>query len=1217
MAAPDTLPSDWEDTLPADQSQKPLKTFDLPKSAFTTFRLIYGTPKDISRLSTSVFLGSIPDVWLGGPQTGLIFGTATRARKSVKRQFKSASSTIRQSVRWFLPIQDSQFDEYADPDDPDEDFNFFTSQNRQMEKQLEDAYYEQGRSLASIDRPLFDGSAPAVDAPAADLEIGKVGLSKSIDKGLMEAARDGRTSLEISEPDEDDFIGEFVLNRNLQNLDVNSYESGESVSVDSLVTNSIESLIPFVPIPVDVNGEVHEPPYILLSPDTENSLKAEGGLRKNGKSLQSPDDAGNRENETKKSIGLEIGERISYAREPLVDGLKPQSLLPSRSQSTSPSRSPSPTVANQASRTASNTRELNADEIELLQPQDVGVRSNYQIQILGKNPNNTSRTSSISPSIPVTAVPSHSSLAPSRISTNPYLSLAKVKFDVRSTLSRKSTLSKRSKISFALPQPEQPGVSFEKQQYVRAEREHDRMLRKLHSLASRSKGRAKHTGLRLKLKVVESIMSKYKAGEIIRVDRMLVLIEKTSCRDVVVHSEGEHDDARILDRWKEYYTVLRKTKHLSLEIQLFEVSETKDFEGKPDHALPLSHKLKADFYSTADKSISVIDKKENESIKYIFNSRYVSTAFKWLFIIKEIIRDDMNSRIGVHLTGLDLQLTVNVPDEMLHASLHPSKVLNVVELEKGYYVGHGELLEFLRQELLSSLQRIRHVNNGVDQWLKTNTHPWLCFKFYDRLEWAAANSRVFFIQNRLQGSKSKLEFRQITGTPMIASPPNEEPMERPHSIEGFLARVTNISGEEVSFLRPFYRIQYFYTCDNVLLFSQIFKGTPPSPENAFMNAANDNSATRDLLPQIYYKIPFPLDEREHITWLGSPEFAQKDAEAIEEFERKVQQIVKADAMVDLNSVAEVRPVLMSTIIKHHRYFQSFLWYSSTQMIEDEDIIDCAFEIVHANGGKLKLMAPSRIIRDEWVQRLNEIVKFWKNVKLEDIAKQVMTQQFNCDRLEINEFDDSNEAHQTKVLEKKLALGNDRLFNTSSMAMATSVIQSGYLYLKHKKHSNFNQYYVLLTPGYLVVFTLYQRSKISGIWKKTPYFKHYLTILLSLCYVYSGDKTWQDLIESSDFSEPGKNDLPRIYSDGWKSSEEDSQRCFTLWFGHKRKLKKGLKEHSTFHQRMGRNAVNNPGLTTMVRKLGVTGKKMVFLARSRQERECWVYKILIEMNRFSK
>lgn len=1065
---------------------------------------------EVNELSTSVFLGRIPDVWVGGPHTNFVFGAVSKARKKFRRRFKQASLTISQSVRWFLTRPDLQSDEENILEDEDDgDFNFFQRENKGMEQKFQKAFEMEETLLQQKEMEEKTGNSLAKH---------KLSEQNKNHTGSSTSLRRSSRNLPIFDPnsDEDAFEGEFVLNKRLD-TDAASLESWESA-----VSSSLQSFLP--------NPEPNK---------TWESLKL-----------------------------------------PTISMGESEAVMAKNCQSTSRS-----SMHDRANISNGNLPKISVSHLLKI-----------SVSHLPKIVTTPSRFSSVSP----------------QKSALSFLSAPQVKFQIGRISTRKSQMS------FAAPQPAQTDVSgILDKQYVRAEKDHEKMRERLRVLATKSTGRARNAGSKFKLKVIDTIMASYKAGQVIRVDRMLVLVEKSLLKRVVVHTERELGETRVVDRWKEYYVVLRKTKLLNLEVQLFEASSGLTFDGKPEHRIVLNDQLKADFYSASDKTMSLVEKVEDGTMVYIFCAKYSLAAYKWLFIIKELIHDTFVPVINVKVEGLDMQFKIEIPSDMLRASMQPLKVLKLIERKKGYGIQYGEILEFLKEKLMHALENIRDKNEKVNLWLSENPQAWFCFKIYDRVEWAAvANSRTFFIQTQLQSAFSVLEFRQVTRTPMITNTATGGTLKRPSPIEGFLARVTNISGLEYSNLRPFYRVQYFYTAEGILFFCQIFKGTPPSPQNEFMNEC-DRELVRGKLPEIYYKMPFPLDKNEHVAWLDSPEFQNFDREAVEEFERKVQQVIKSDAMIDLISVKQVNALPMDSIIAHHQYFQSFLWYSAPHIIEDEDIMDCAFEIVLLNGSKLKLMAPSRMIRDEWVERLTAHVEFRKRVRTEDVSHQIKTRKTNRTKLGISEYVDSNVSSETKELETKVAIGNSRLFNTSAFAMATPVLASGYLSLKYKKHANFDQYYVVLCPGYVVIFTLYQRSKVTGMWKKTPYFRHYLTLLLSQCYIYAGSTTWQDLVESSDFTAPGKNDLPRSYSDGWKSSEEDTQRCFTLWFGMKRKLRYAPSADTEFHKRMGDKSIQNPGLTTMVRKLGITGKKMVFLARSRQEREEWVYKILLEINRFSK
>lgn len=444
----------------------------LAKTSFTAFRLAYSPVNEVSQLSTTVFLGKIPDVWVGGPQTGLLFGTASRARNLFHRKFKSASSTVSESVRWFMARLDTQAaaSQLNDGNDNEEisDFNFFYRQNQTIEQKFKDAY-----STTNVLSEDISTEMPADDSNDSESD----GIS--------------------TEPDINTFPEEIVLNRELRDVYDDSLGSWDSSTASSLISCS--------PAPVSAT---------------------QSRLIKRSCSLTTPNSP----------VDRFVGDEIN--KEP------PKSsslLLPLR----------------------------NSDRASIV------------------------------------------------------LSSSKVRFDVG------SAPPKRSKITFAPPRPAQTQIhSLLDQQYVKAEKEHARMLKKLRVIASRSTGRAWNSGHRFKLKYVDAIMASYKAGEIIRVDLMLVMVQKVTSKRVAVHSESELGDTRILDRWKEYYAVLRKTEKLGLEIQFFEVSGGHDFNRKAEHIIHLSDHIKADFYSTSDKSICVIEKIEDGTMLYILNTRYVSIAYK-------------------------------------------------------------------------------------------------------------------------------------------------------------------------------------------------------------------------------------------------------------------------------------------------------------------------------------------------------------------------------------------------------------------------------------------------------------------------------------------------------------------------------------------------------------------------------------------------------------
>lgn len=774
---------------------------------------------------------------------------------------------------------------------------------------------------------------------------------------------------------------------------------------------------------------------------------------------------------------------------------------------------------------------------------------------------------------------------------------------------------KRLRVAFAQPVP----ASDDLQDYLRHERvttehEHRRAVRRVQKMAARSRGRAKlakNTGLRLKVKVVLNLLRRHRAGEIIRVDKMLVLVKRAGhTRKIALYTDTTDLDTIVLDHWREYYVVLRKTDlpESPLLVQLFETEKGRKFLEKPQHKFLIRSEIGAGIYCLSDKTISVVDPGEHGVRIFVMNTRFTPVAFKWLYMIKEILDEDFFSVISVTLGGLNASFLVNIPPDIIRGSLDASQNLTLRVLSQGYEVEKDVLLRYLEAKLHESVSKVAAVHTSVREWQRTNFAPALGFKFYDRIEWCPDNSRVLFVQFPLLQSFATLEWRQETRTPLSLGSKT-----RPIPIEGFLLRLTNTRGRRISNLRAFYKVQYFFTSENILFFCKLFRGIPPSPENKFLRDDTDRIEVCSQMPRIYTRLPFELDLQGHIPWLEGEDFAKYDTEAVEELSRKIQHIVGSQAMLDLTLVSEIRPFSRDQISGHAQRLQAYLWYSSPTVIEDDEIADCGFEIKLLNGSSLRLLAPDRFVRDEWIVRLNELVAFWKDHQAQITESMREVKIANQKKLHLEDYVDSNARFGLRSPEVENSIANCRLFTNSALAMSSGISCSGYLFQKQKKHSSFAQFYVVLCPGYLVIYSLYQRSRVSGLWKKTPCFERYLALPVSECYVYTESSTEQDLVGKQNVKTLGESDLPRLYADGWKSCEEDANRCFTLWFGGKRALRRTAKsgENGADKNQMPKN----PGLVHMARKAGLTGKIFVFLTRSRQEREWWVYNILLEINRF--
>lgn len=780
----------------------------------------------------------------------------------------------------------------------------------------------------------------------------------------------------------------------------------------------------------------------------------------------------------------------------------------------------------------------------------------------------------------------------------------------RVTFDPSARSSRGSSMAFASPVPETEAKHQElENEYIKAKKKHLKNLKKVGGLAKKGGHKARSKGSRVKLKVARRIMSKFKPGQILRVDRMLVQLLKCEDNYLETHYNEElFGKLRITDRWREYNVVLRKADDLLalLVLQFYDPKKGNNFDEKPLHKMKLLPGAKIGFYSNNDKTISVTVPKEWGVRIAIMNTKYESVAYRWLFVVNGILEEEEPCIFNVTLPGLGQGIRIPMTPSVLSDLKQTQHSIEVSSLDFGYHISPGVLPMYLRDKIYRKLNHAARFDESVKNWLAENPDPWFCFKFYDRLEWAPPNSMIFYVMHKLMHQTYELQLRQVSRPLISVNDKKGVTWIRPYPLEGYLGRATNTAGKDLTNMTPYYKLGYFFTVDHMFFFTKLFEGRPPSPNNESDSLQVDDEDFRQL-PSFFVKDPFEVDKHGHIPWLNQPNFEARDKHIVDELERRIGQITKAGGVVDLLQVKSIDPYPYNQLYKKQLYFHAFFWHGVSEDLEGESFLDCVFQIELMNGTKFRLMAHNQTIRDEWVARLRDIVSFHRMLEARRIAKATEIRKSNMKKLQFSEYVDSNFVNEYHGFENAFAAANEQTFDLNGLAMSQCILMSGYLFMKHKKHANFGSLYVVLVPGYLILFSLARRSKATGMLKRRPCYEHYFTIPVSECFVYLGNLTAFDLIEYDSGNQEkvsGHNQLPRIYPDGWKLCEEESQLCFTLWFGQKRKLRHQLE------------VASNPGLIKMVRLLGLTGKNMVFMARSRQLIEAWVNRLLLEINRFS-
>ncbi|CAR25208.1 Spo71p [Lachancea thermotolerans CBS 6340] len=795
----------------------------------------------------------------------------------------------------------------------------------------------------------------------------------------------------------------------------------------------------------------------------------------------------------------------------------------------------------------------------------------------------------------------------------------------------------------------------------------------------------------------QRLFKKHNAGEVVKMEKMLVLVKHSkSVSGLPTHfSDAEPIDTRIVERWKEYIVVARLTKKPESPIYLqfyrnrnipaveaFDNS-TEDFRAN-SMDFQLSKQCIVGVYNNLDKTIHIVKpcsgfengnqnltekSKVNNALKiYILRSKSAVSAEKWLSFLRQSLGlADVLNKVKVNLPEADISLKIPLSRglrQVFNAKVDTEEEnLKVLVLPRGYKVLAFPIMRYLELVIRSKLQECG-LEQQLSRWAKANIITGFCWKHYDRLEWCPGDQYDLLLENISLRMSHLLEYRTLTHYPRSVKTGNGEKLTEPPALEGFLLRVTNRYGRDTAKVvhKPYSKFLYFFTSDGLLFFMKSYKGVPPLPSEILSREATctyDMEKLQDAInaiPSVYEDNPYRIDLNSHIEWLNehmSPsEFESRDGAAFTSMWRKIAHVIKAEGIIDLTDIKSISKLSEQEGHYNELKFKflnsanNFIWKSKQS---PQSSIDSLFVLHLRNGLEVQLMAPNPQMADEWIDRLSCLSKYWKHRKKEDSRTMWDVKVSNLSNLKIPELEEANISQDTPKWITDRGIANEEIHNISAYAMMRPLMQNGVLYQKARKHSIFRKFYVILTPGFLILYQYFKSARVNFS-KKVVDHRHFMTIPIEECYVYSGNLTSLDLLQRDkqfDNLNSGNEPLPRVYADGWKSSEDESSKCFTLWFGTKRaisnynslfKYNKDSRAHTsgfragneeqpyprgtdlnsetsgTADLSMDKNLEKNPRLFKVVSRLGVSGRSMVFMARSRQERDQWAMKIHAELER---
>ncbi|CAG7925629.1 unnamed protein product [Penicillium olsonii] len=729
---------------------------------------------------------------------------------------------------------------------------------------------------------------------------------------------------------------------------------------------------------------------------------------------------------------------------------------------------------------------------------------------------------------------------------------------------------------------------------------------------------------------------KVQDGEIVKAEKMLVCVEETM-QSTLPADYNENDSLRMetrsVDKWREFLVVCRKSsaEHTPFAIQMYRTRVIPDVQRPnsktpPYYEVRLNHKTThVNLYSPLDKTIVIWYPRRRGTKIFILRPKSAAHSAEWYTFVRQVLGWRRPTSLPIHVPDLGVSLVFKNPFSQCEAAL---KADNSDSDQNGASAERQELdVKFAAANIIRGCMEMLEGRpewaEVLKAWSKTEKMG-LAWKRYDRLEWVfGVNEEKMYGTIAMQSSHElELRPRHHYSTAIRHRSGKEE---EPEPIEGFLVRLTSQRGAHQRMNRMFFKRLYFFSQDHHLFFCRPAKALPPAPPKCAPRADESVPSAREILdamPLSWDVNPYPLQDGE-IAWLsnGNKDFVKRhDEEAYAHVQRNVHNISNSDGYIDLCQVQEVRNIHRGSspadpniqegpsVDFNREPRDSRQEDGATQDLDD----DRTFEMALDNGLVIRLQAYDSTTRDEWVKRMNALVKYWRTRCADDAKEHRLMRQRNLKLLDIDEAMESIVGQFAKKWEVTKAEASPHLHNMCSLAGCRTIKMSGDLFRKPRRHATFKQCHLILTAGKLLVFRSTLRKR-NGV--EIPHIHQELeaTIELEDCYIYSGLLTENDLLyanQTFDSNNPGLHALPRVYldSDAFTSRDEDTAITFVVW--------QPLSKSYFRAQEVGAQGKAKRSLRH-VSTLGKHGRTVVFKARSRVEKDRWVMSISSEIDRLQE
>ncbi|KAJ8080665.1 hypothetical protein PM082_017499 [Marasmius tenuissimus] len=690
-------------------------------------------------------------------------------------------------------------------------------------------------------------------------------------------------------------------------------------------------------------------------------------------------------------------------------------------------------------------------------------------------------------------------------------------------------------------------------------------------------------------------------GDVVMRDRMLVRILSSNLNALPrFFDDNKHRQTRDLDYedWEEFMVVWRMDR-----IELYEnytVPGEEWFRGHKNlsYIIPLkSGRTKLSIYSFVDLTFCItcpptsrrynparrkwqVHSAKQGTFIYIFKIKCRSRAYDWTWQLWRHLGGELPPTISVRNPRLDSKVNIDMP---------------AVDTTEAFKVFTRENVVALCMENLRSVRDWKYIierqvaEGGVLElaWRRETHLDWIWLD--DDVDGRPRNWAVLCgLVMQDSTIPAHLEIRIGKHFPSFVRLKDGGRLAEPPAMEGYVDRVRPNTQTK----QPVYLAIH----DGNLFCLGQSRAHPPTP-----------------------LVPFPMTQSatEH----------QSELLRRSEVLRGAQQILDADGVADLRNVLTVRRAVHPVIQNHHDVREQpedeewmHTWSEGELSAEDaadeggEEPLQSAkpeekpvlkmrrsFELLFKNGHVVRFEAYSCRYANEWVQRLGELIRYWKLKHRDDARDEMDLAQALRPRVTPKTYQEKDRilyAEPPPDLSAPMpALGS--LYNWCVLEGCKPIVRGGKLFTRQGLRGQYKLVQMFIVSGTIVQFKIKPRNSLNRAEARK--------IQLMDAYVCSGYFAAQAL-PSGQYNANATSEARR-YQDGLEANDPEEDRLFVVWYKSYSKAQ-GPSATSANAEDPSASTSSAPAPPLNARK-----KKMaVFMTRSKLERDAWCWALNCEIEK---